>query len=578
MKFNEWRETKISNEENLKPYVAKNLKQLKQDVEKNDKNKWDFEKLKENFKNNEAMKDLLDIFWDYVDFWLDKSFSKQEKETIKLALFWEIEQKFLNYLVIWQITEQDVEWLKTLTENLKNTENASDINLPKLMDDYKNEFEKLKDKLWKLWFWNILQGIDQKIKKLNKEKKNSTEIDSIDQVFWLIWSEKEWNLSKEQIIKNSKNLAKKLKEVRNLWTNIKKSIEKIPFWETIISWFRNIAKESPLLWFLFSLFFWKDFLNEKLDKQKKSLENLKKYAKKDKFMKNHFGDNQIKNLSLKKLEKFYKYLDSKNIDYSKENFWKEIFTWETKDKKIKQIYDLLKNKDWKILTSKDDWEDLIEKLNSLEELEIKKEQEEKENKLNQINQQIDKNNKDLNKLKEATTQVNKEIQQAKEQATNANNETKKIKAQQKLQEAKQKKAKLIEEAKKRVEQAKKLEAIKKEQQQEKDFIASVNNIKSLPAEINYKWENLQLNIDNNEIVLWEDKYKISIQTKFGEQFKKIEFKNWQFILNWNTDNPITKSQVVKLIKDLKDKWQFTYSWVVKKFWMDINYTLTISKI
>jgi hypothetical protein len=78
---------------------------------------------------------------------------------------------------------------------------------------------------------------------------------------------------------------------------------------------------------ILSLIFGKEFLDEKNNKSFKSTKNLAKFSKNDKFpLKDNIKPEELSKLDQKKLEKFYKYMESKNIDYSSETFWQELLT------------------------------------------------------------------------------------------------------------------------------------------------------------------------------------------------------------------------------------------------------------
>ena len=113
-------------------------------------------------------------------------------------------------------------------------------------------------------------------------------------------------------------------------------------------WFLKWLTEGE--WFfakIFKLIFWllfgKEFFNESLQKQKKSLQNLVDFSQNEEFpLKDNkeISKQNLSKLKPKDLEKFYKYLDSKDIDYSTETFWQELLTWKTKDTKFLEVYNL----------------------------------------------------------------------------------------------------------------------------------------------------------------------------------------------------------------------------------------------
>jgi len=87
--------------------------------------KFGFESLEKDFEQKEATKELLDVFGDYVDLSLDSSFSKQEKDNIKLVMLYDIETN------IWEnifsgISSKLVEPFKKAIENFKSNKSLKE--------------------------------------------------------------------------------------------------------------------------------------------------------------------------------------------------------------------------------------------------------------------------------------------------------------------------------------------------------------------------------------------------------------------------------------------------------------------
>jgi len=370
-------------------WLKNNLNSLKQDVEQNNSIET-FSSLEKEFEKNESMKEILDMFWGYLDLKLDYSFSSSEKEIIKLALFWEIEKK-MNFSWMAELA------LNKILSPIKNLINKFKKN--KTWDIKTKDLENISkefDGFWeKFGISGISEIIDAKINIVNEAKKANKKFEKIDDILWITNPSEVWKINKKTILENTKKLAETLKKWKTVWDNIKEGLKNMPFWETIISWLKDFAKSNPIIWFFLSLFFWKDFLSEWGDKSKTSLENLSKFSESSDFiLKDNIKTEELKKLDPKKLEKFYKFLDSKDIDYTSETFWQELLTWESKDKKVIELYNLLKNKDWKILDKNEKLEDFVKKLNLLEKKQEEKENKEREEKTKKVNSAL----KDISKV------------------------------------------------------------------------------------------------------------------------------------------------------------------------------------
>ena len=379
--------------EPLKSFVEwlKNSKNnLKNSAENNNSKFW-FNSLEKNFEKTENTKDFLNILWNYVDTQLVWNFSNIEKDNIKLIILWEVENKISSSNLIWGFISSFVEPFK---KSISSFNNKNKTNKLEELKKIKKDFSKFLDNLG---LKTIFKDIESKIVTINEKKKeNISFVDTKKVVESLDIKELKGLDSKEifkKITADTTALSSKLEWLRWTWKELSKAIESTWFWDTI-NWFLKWLTEGEgffatimkiILWALF----WKDFLSESSGNQKKSLSNLEKFSDTKDFPLNIKVD-EIKKLDQKKLEKFYKYLDSKDIDYSTETFWQELLTWKSENKsenkKVVEIYELLKNEDWKILTEKQDLDDLVGKLNSLEQLDSKIRQKELEQQVEEAEQ------------------------------------------------------------------------------------------------------------------------------------------------------------------------------------------------
>ena len=576
-----------------------NLNELKQDIEKVEL-KWGFDELKQNFENSEISKEFFGLTESYIDLKLEKSFSASDKDKIKLALLWEIESGF-NLQAIWEwLMNKVLKPLKAKIDKLKSgdfDDSTSTKDIP-WFSEIQSSMAEMFDKFW---LELKVKELDEKIEKINLEK-DSGEITDLNSVLTIINPDNASNINFNTIKKKTENIVKVLDTWRNTTKAVEEGLKKLPFglWEAISNWIKNTIKEGWILWMILWFFFWKEFMNESAWNQKKSIKNLHTFSETDDFpLKDNIESEKLKDLEPKKLETFYKFIDSKKwVDSTTETFWQELLIWKTKNEEIKKLHKLLLNKDWKILAKDDDLDILIEKLNWLEELENKikiKENEElaqsrkteikNTNKAIKTNSEnISKINNDIIKVKETGEQAKKDLEQAKKDWDNEGEEQAKkdlLKAQE------TKKAKIIElkrqkeEAEELAKKLAKQEKIDLEKKQKSDFENSVNNIAKLPAEILYKWEKLILNIEWNNIILWENQYNISINTKYWDKFEKIEFINKNFILNKDKEwkwTPITKNQVIDLISQLINKWEFSLKWIKDHWSGKVPYELIIKKV
>lgn len=560
--------------------------------------KWGFEELKQNFESSEIAKEFFDLIESYIDLKLDKNFSNSEKDKIKLALLWEIESGF-NMQAIWKwLLNKVLKPLNAKIEGLKSgnfdgTTNVSDIPW---MSEIEDSMTEMFDDFW---LDLKIKELNEKIEKINVEKE-SGEITDLESVLNIINPENASNISFETIKAKTTNIINILEPWRNIANSIDKWLDKVPFWLgwMIKDWIKNTIKEGWILGMILWFFFWKEFMDESWNNMKESLKNLENFSKSDDFpLNNNIEWEDIEKLESKKLEKFHKFVNSKEgVESSSDTFWQELLTWNSKNTEIIKLHELLVNEDWKILEKDEDLDVLVDKLNNLESLERKKSEEEENNKINELDTKVQtlSSKPIIQKTTSNNSSKNEEnsskniwkmpnVWEMKKQIDLARIELKK------LPQTEGTKKELIEldkiiEQNPDLKNIYEIEAERIKIKQKQDFEKSVNNFKKLWGNIIYKWENLKLDIVNNQIELWKNKYSISIIALKKEKFEKIEFINWDFILNRNEKwewTKITKNQVKELIITLRNEKDFIHNWSVENpissYLADINYKLTIKK-
>lgn len=442
---------------------------------------------------NKALKDIVSWFNMYFeselkDLWLNKN----QKENIKLVLLSEIMDK-LNWNKEINISKSLQKLISKIPDFLKakkSEENSESYEIKKLLD-------------W-LWLSNIKESIDLKIAEIKKEK-NKESFNKLDWSFKKLWlKEKNFGDIQEQLNQANKNSIK----VSEALDTIQDWAEKLWLWNIFKDILKYLSEIFPFLAAIFGSFLDQSENWNNLEKTKKSnlhlVELLKNKEKSplDKIEKNWNFKNKEK-LNPEKLKDFYEYLDSKWIDYSKENFWEEFLSWKSKDTKIIKLHNLFNStQDNKLKWTqfKYIWlEKFIETLNNLPEIESK------------IN-----NKKEKEELKKANKEIEEQIVKAKSE-WKSESEIKKLEAQKKL--------------------------------------SFEEYLKQWKVEINWKLENIS--IENNKIIkIWEKKYKIEINwiwyiKKLINVFEWISIKNWNLTIkaNWETVvYPIEKAK--PLIKEL----------------------------
>jgi len=615
-----------------------------------------FDQLEKDFENKEATKDFLEVTGSYIESSLVWDFSSAEKDNIKLIMIWEIQKKINTSSIFSWITNKILEPMKKALESFNNKDKS-------LWDKTKDAWTELKkvqsafsDIFKDLWLEWEVKKIEAKIKDINTEKKaKKTKFKDLSSVVkTLKITNLKWKTNERifnTIKKETSILSKRLEWLRGSWTEIAKAIEKTWFWEQI-NWFLKGLAEwewffAMIMKFILWALFWKDFLNWNNDAMKKSTKNLTKtILENKKVVWGSIDEEKLKKMDPKKLEKCYKFLDWKKIDYSWEDFWEKILTWKgtKKGDEISKLHNILLE-DWKttILENWQDLDDLLVKLNWLGDVLNKQESEKAKKDLKTNKQSTEKATTALSQvswLSLSASAVSKDKDTTVEVVTNVDDTANTVEVKdttvevvptteeeliedlsemkvmkffsEKYEENIYKDLKLWEIT---VADFRKILIEKYNDPRYKDafnwidtveklinssseisnkittisnginFENSVLGFSKLGDEIEYKWKKIVLNIEWNNIVLGKDKYKVSIMAEtYWERFKKIEFIDWNFVLNndkkWSW-TIITKDQIKELIPKLIVSGKFDLKWVEEKAWLlwwDVPYILTISKI
>ncbi len=546
-------------------WLKNKINSLKEDVEKNSL-KWGFEELKNNFENSEIAWEFFELIESYIDLKLEKSFSKVQKDKIKLALLWEIESGF-NLSAVWEwLMNKVLKPLKQKIDKLKwgDFDDATDTKDIPWMSEIENSMTEMFEDFW---LDLKVKELDEKINKLN-EKKDSWEITNLKSVLTIINPDNASNITFDTIKTKTQKLVWLLGNWKNIANWVQKGLEKLPFglWDMISNWIKSTIKKGWILWMILWFFFWKEFMDESAWKQKQSLTNLEKFSKNDNFPLNeNIKFDEIQKLEPKKLEKFYKYLDLKDIDYTSEKFWQELLTWKSKNKKVIEVYELLKNEDWKILTEKQDLWDLVSKLNWLEKFEGQQEQQEVEQHNQKIQQEIQQKKAQAEKQKKA-----KEVLVAVASAKTKEEKEKIIKKNKAVIEDVWIKAEEVVDPVKTQAVIKKVEA---QVQQTETQVQELESKKEKTFEeylVEWKikvWDKLEsISVDeqNHILKIGENSYKIKIDAWYEvlnkwvsiwDKLEKISFNDWIITIVANWDKKIFWVLEVKwLLKELLAKW------------------------
>jgi len=591
------------------------LKSLLSSIEKNDvpTNKESFSWLKEDLsKNDQVMNKIFsisDIYFNEKLKWYN--LSDKEKENVKLVL-WDnllhgIDFEWWTWIVIKWINSKLGELLNwSEKKDWKEEKNVTDIlnNLSKIYDNLtKNANSSESNILFTTFDWLIWYNFEN----IKKAKDSWITFDTLEKASISINWDTVWNKTFDQIKKDTVEKAKSLDWLKNVWETINWLFGKLPegWWDKIKDFLKQISQQYPILWFIIWLFFnlesgwwdkkykdsllWLSSLVEKPDSNK----DLKKLKIED-----------LKALDPKNLEKFFKYLDWKDIDYTSEDFWKWLLTWDTKNEKVKEVSEYLKGNEWNVIEWNDNYvENLVKKLNNISDLEnkykLKKDEEElskieKENGNNNVAAQKDEQSVVPKDGKQKETSVQWNDTGNSQWAEVAQTEPILDKGDVKHEEVPTKGGKtgdLQWSIAGKNEEIKPVDAWKTvehknemtpEQLARKNFLEfrkSVRILPEIPWRIEYNWKTVEVKIANwKELILWDSKYKLSITKVLPivwskDVYKWINMKNWVFeVIHSFWKKEISKEQLITVLSNLLDN---------KNYSLDIpgeDATLKVEKI
>lgn len=515
---------------------------------------WEFkEKM---WSKNEIMAKLFSISDIYFDLKLKNiSLSSSEKENIKLILW----DKLLNsinfddwlWIIVWKISSKinSLSWLLWISKQWENTKEFKPEELINTLSNLEKELSiNVQSESWNILFWSFDELIWDSFESIKNAKLQNKQLDSFDKVRELIYhnDSKFKNITIEDIKNNTLDKIKTFDNLKWVWDKVKWLLDTLPseFVGEINSFLKEISLQYPILWFILSLFLWEWFLDwfESNWKIKKSLSSLLSLVEKSpsNSLINKIKLEDLKKLEPKKLELFYKYLDEKEIDYSSEDFWQSILTWNTKNEQLLRINMLLKDKDWNVLTKDWDINKFVTKLNSIKKLDINNNNQEIAAKNMNINKEIEEKSKkqeELKKQQDLLNQISVEKNtEKKQELINANKEiieTSWLKTSdlsdstiltKKIQEVKSQNIQIDNDIK------------EIELKKEKTFEEYLNE---WLIKVSDKLEKISIDPKNSLLIIWDKHFKLSIQANiFGlskEVLESVSFEKWLVIIQANNE-------------------------------------------
>lgn len=557
--------------------IGRNTQEERENLLEETKTKW-FNQLKDDIKPKEATEKIIDSLSSYFDLKLSLKLSLKERDNIKLILLWEV----IENLDLWKITKDFVlRALKPLKELItSSTPDDTKTDIAKQTSEFEEKIEVFRGAFNNLWIDAQVKEIEKKIDTINKEKEENSdkEFSTLSSVLWVIDSD--WEKKSEgQIYNDVKQSALKLSKWTNKWsefvTDIKAWYGKLPdnIKEVIQKVLETLKKEFPIIWALLSLFFWEWFFEEVENKESKSIKDLQAFSEKEEFpFKNNIKPEELKNLDPKELETFFKYLKDNKINYKDWKFWQELLTWDTKDPKIKELFNLLTHNNKPILSNNEKIKDFIYKLNDLsgkekwinEQKRLESNKEAKDRKLAEIaeKEKFEEQKRIIKEIQEAKDQEAKDLIIEKEKANlialwvNGNNLSKDVLQKQILE---------IDVAIQDKENA----ILLAEGQIEKSF---AEYLKDWKIKVNWELKSISINSNTKTLTIWENDYKISIMPDAGflnmfawwDKLDKISFVDWVITIKaWKETEVYKAEESEDILKSLiandeyksKIKWQ-----------------------
>jgi len=549
-------------------------------------------------------------------------FTDVEKDRVKLVL-WDrlidnLDVKWIAWIIIWKIN-----WTVRSATNLLSTDGNDSKDGDPQVDEIISELWEIENELWvwketettKMLYWSFDDLMWESFVNLKKAKEDNQKFDKINEISAIIyWKEStKANRTFEDIREATMWKMKSFKNIESVWDKTKGLLDKLPtsVKDEITSMLSELVREYPILGIFLSFFLWEWYLEwvESDNKAKDSLASLVS------LVKNADVNSPLKKLKIealekltpKSLEKFFKYMENKEIDYKSEDFWKAILTGQTTDEKLIKINEVLKGGTWSVIS--ETWDkandDLVNKLNNIWKLEDEYNLALEEKKLAWLETSAWTPASPTTTPAPAsstpvapavapeltpttvpvaatttpatapasptttptTTPVPAPISPATVTSVPAIASTPTIQATP-IIPATAPVVPVLATPSVAPEIAEQIEASK--------FKISVMQIRTLPADIYYKWEKKSLNIlEDKYILLWDNKYKISIKYNSRDIFNNIRFENGNILINtlvW--DEVVSKEKLIWMIPWLIDT--DTYTRDIQKNWKTA--TVKVEKI
>ena len=351
-----------------------------------------FEWIKESLSDKEEIWRLFDVFEDYINPKLEV-FTGIERENIKLIIWDHFQDLFSaqgSLGVLINIVSEKVQGSLAPLSEVQAGENGK-----REISEMITAWKKILSSFWEdpdTTSW-VLEFLDRKlwtnINTLTEVKNKHPNLDFsklsvIEQILAgttdaaSIQSMKTNAEISQEIKKRTETIARSFEWKAELGTQLSEMIEDLPVgWDMIKDAIGALVEKFPILGFLISMFMWEDFLGEFLSgknkERKESFDNLIALSEKDSSpISGIFPEGFKDSFDITKLEDFFEYLESNEIDHTKEWFWEELLSGKTQNPKIKELSDTLRETHGeKILSpkdSQDSWRWLIQKFNKLPEL------------------------------------------------------------------------------------------------------------------------------------------------------------------------------------------------------------------
>lgn len=339
-----------------------------------------YERLQEDLEGNEVMTKFLKLFNLYISQKLLKEgvimtngYTQSEIDMIKVILWGQVQKLLTPSWAMGALmqgtigkVEKVVLWLQwKLTEAAKGKGDENDAldtvtdlmsEVDTMIDGFEKEDTDSKKQVQDYFDAKVdpaLQSIiSMKEQEKKKDKKDQIDFSNLAVLSAIV----SWNqidpatlkdMTPEQaeaafdtIRDSAKGVGDTFTKAQGIGEKVKRMIDKLPDWlrDDVKAWIRDIVNEFPILGFFIGLIMGPDFMEELLEdtskKQKTAIKNLLTYSKEEKsILKDIDGVETLSGLKPENLKEFFVYLEEKKIDYSKDNFWSELFDTKKKDPK-----------------------------------------------------------------------------------------------------------------------------------------------------------------------------------------------------------------------------------------------------